>query len=84
MGLEKTNAILNLMNNLIQQPDVDETTLYVRDPFESKYQLLINWTEKVGIKRLNNSKAFIDSQKQLMRSIKDYITTKKREGLMIL
>ena len=84
MGLEKTNAILNLMNNLIQQPDVDETNLYVRDPFESKYQLLINWTEKVGIKRLNNSKAFIDSHKQLMRSIKDYITTKKREGLMIL
>ena len=30
----------------------------VKDPFESKYQLHINGREKVGIKKLKNSKAF--------------------------
>ena len=33
----------------------------VKDPFESKYQLLINGREKVGIKKLKNSKEFIDN-----------------------
>ena len=34
--------------------------LYVKDPFESKHQLLTNGREKIGIKKLDNSKAFID------------------------
>ena len=34
--------------------------LHVKDPFESKYQLLINKREKIGIKKLKNPKAFID------------------------
>ena len=29
-----------------QQPDNDKIYLYVKDPFESKYQLLINGREK--------------------------------------
>ena len=33
---------------------------YVKDPFESKYQLLINGKEKVGIKELTNLRVFID------------------------
>ena len=37
--------------------------LYVKDPFESKYQLLINGREKVRIKKLKNPKAFIDYSK---------------------
>ena len=35
-----------------QRPDIDEMYLYVKDPFELKYQLLINEREKVGIKKL--------------------------------
>ena len=35
-----------------QRPDIDEMYLYVKDPFELKYQLLINGREKVGIKKL--------------------------------
>ena len=34
--------------------------LYVKNPFESKYQQLINGGEKVGFKKLKNPKAFID------------------------
>ena len=39
---------------------IDEIYLYVKDPFESKYQLLINGRKKVGIKEIKNPKAFID------------------------
>ena len=38
-GSRKTNTLLNLMSH---QPDVDKTYLYAKDPFEAKYQLLIN------------------------------------------
>ena len=58
----KTNVLLNLIQH--QKPDIDKIYLYVKDPFESKYQLLINGREKVGIENLKNSKEFIDySQK---------------------
>ena len=43
-----------------QQPDFDKIYLYAKDPFESKYQFLINREEKVEIKKLKNPKAFID------------------------
>ena len=54
----KTNVILNLIKN--QRPDIDNIYLIAKDPFESKYQLLINGREKVGIEILKNPKAFIN------------------------
>ena len=48
-GSEKTNVLLDLIKN--QQPDIDNIYLYVKVPFKSKYQLLINGREKVGIKK---------------------------------
>ena len=39
---------------------IDKIYLYVKDTFESKYQLLINGRKKVGIKEIKNPKAFID------------------------
>ena len=42
------SELLNLIKH--QRPDIDKRYLYVKDPFESKYQLLINGREKVGIK----------------------------------
>ena len=52
-GSGKTNALLNLLNN---QPDIDKIYLYANDPYEAKYQHLINKHEKV---RLGHFKAFI-------------------------
>ena len=49
--------LLNLIKN--QRPYIDKIYLTVEDPFESKYQLLINRREKVGIKKLKNPKAFM-------------------------
>ena len=52
---EKTNELLNLIKH--QRPNIDKKYEYVKDPFESKYQILINGREKVGIKNLKNPKA---------------------------
>ena len=38
-GCGKTNLLLNLIEN---QPDIDKIYLYAKDPFEAKYQYLIN------------------------------------------
>ena len=48
-GLGKTNVFFNLIK--YQQPDIDKIYLFVKNPFESKYQLLINKREKVVIKK---------------------------------
>ena len=56
-GSGKTNALLNLIQ---YQPYIDKIYLYVKDPYEAKYQFLISKTERVGINCLNNSKAFIE------------------------
>ena len=57
-GSGKTNVLLNLIKH--QRLDIGKIYLYVKDSFESKYQLLINRREKIGIKKLKHPKAFID------------------------
>ena len=60
-GSGKTSVLLNLIKQKQhQQKDIDKIYLYVKDPLEPKYQLLINGREKVGIENLKNTKAFID------------------------
>ena len=56
-GSGKTNALLNLMNN---QPDIGKIYLYAKDPYEKRYQYLINKSEKVGLNHFNDSKAFME------------------------
>ena len=38
-GTGKTNGLLKLINN---QQDIDKIYLYAKDPYEDKYQYLIN------------------------------------------
>ena len=45
-GSWKTDLLLNLIEN---QPDIDKMYLYAKDPYEAKYQYLINKREVVGI-----------------------------------
>ena len=45
-GSGKNNVLFNLIKH--QRPDIDSIYLYIKDPFESKYQLLINGREKIG------------------------------------
>ena len=56
-GSGKTNVLLNLIEN---QPDIDKIYLYAKDPYEAKYQYLINKRESVGINQFNNPKIFIE------------------------
>ena len=53
----KTNALFNLIND---QPDIDKIYLYPKDPYETKYQFLINKREIIGLKHFNDPKAFIE------------------------
>ena len=43
-GSGKTNVLLSLIKH--QRPDIDKICLYVKDPFISNYQMLINLEEK--------------------------------------
>ena len=61
-GSGKTNVLLNLIDN---QPDIDKIYLYAKDPYEAKYQYLINIREKVGLKRFNDPKAFIEYSNEM-------------------
>ena len=56
-GSGKTNTLLNLIYN---QQDIDKIYLYAKDPFEAKYQYLINKREKVGLNHFNYHKSFME------------------------
>ena len=43
-----------------QRPDNNKVYLFIKDPFESKYQLLISRKEKVENQKLKNPKVFIN------------------------
>ena len=84
MGSGKTNVLLNLIK--YQRQDIDKIYLYVKDPFESKNELLFNGGEKVRFENLKNPKAFIDYSKAVdyvYENLVDYDTTKKRRVLIL-
>ena len=57
-GPEKTtNVLLNLINN---QSDIDKIYLYAKDPYEAKYQFVINKKESTGLNHFNYSKASVE------------------------
>ena len=81
----KNNVLLNLIKH--QRPDDDNIYLYVKDSFKSKYQLLINEKEELGIKTLKNPKAFIEYSQTIdygYKNLEDYNPTKKRRVLIVL
>ena len=56
-GSGKTNALLNLINS---QSDIDKIYLYAKEPYEAKYQDLINKREKVRLDHFDDPKAFME------------------------
>ena len=55
----KTNLLLNLIES---QRDIDQIYFYVKDPYEPKYQYLINKREGVGINQFNDLKLLLSIQ----------------------
>ena len=76
-GSGTTNALLNLLN---YEPNIDKIYLYAKDPYEAKYQFLINKGESTGLKYLNDSKAFIEYSNymdDIYKNNKEYNPNKK-------
>ena len=80
-GTGKTNALLNLVNN---QQDIDKIYLYVKDPYEDKYQYLINKRESVGLKYFNDPKAFIDYSNDMHKVYKNSYSLNKENKILIV
>ena len=81
-GSRKANVLLNLINN---QPDIDKIYLYAKDPYEAKYQYLINKREKVGLNHYDDPKAFMEysnDMQDVYKNIADYNLGKKRKVLI--
>ena len=82
-GSRKTNALVNLINH---EPDIYKIYLYAKDPFEAKYQLLINERKSTVLKYLNDSKVFIEYSNDIddiYRNIEEYNPNKKRKILIV-
>ena len=82
-GYWKTNALLNLINN---QSDIDKIYLYGKDPYEAKYQFLINKRESAGLKHFNDPKAFIqysNDMEDVYKDIDEYNIDKERKILIV-
>ena len=82
-GSGKTNALLNLIEN---QPDIDKIYLYAKDPYEAKYQYLINKREGVGINHFNDPKAFIEYSNDMhdvYKNIDEYNPDKENKILIV-
>ena len=82
-GSRKTNVLLNLIS---QQDGIDKIYLYAKDLSEPKYEFLIKKLENVGIKHLNDSKAFIersDTMDDVYENIDDYNPSRERKILIV-
>ena len=82
-GSGKTNVLLNLIES---QPDNDKIYFYAKDPYEAKYQYLINKREGVGINHFNDPKAFIEYSNDMhdvYKNIDDYNPDKENKILIV-
>ena len=82
-GCGKTNLLLNLTEN---QPDIDKIHLYAKDPYEAKYQNLINKREGVAIDHFNDPKAFIEYSNDIhdvYKNIHEYNLDKENKILIV-
>ena len=70
---------MNLINN---QLDIDKIYLYAKDPYEKKYQYLINKREKVGLDHFKDPKYSNDMQ-DIYKNIENYNPGQKRKILIV-
>ena len=82
-GSGKANALLNLINNRLH---IDKISLYAKDPYEAKYQYLINKHEKAGLDHFKDPRAYIkysNDMQDIYKNIEDYNPGKKRKILIV-
>ena len=82
-GSVKTNVLLNLKEN---QPDIDKMCLYAKDPYEAKYQYLINIREKVGTGHHDDPEAYIEYSNDMhdhYKNTDEYNPDKDNKNLIV-
>ena len=82
-GSGKANVLLNLIEN---QRDIDKIYLHAKDPYEAKYQYLINKREGVVTDHFNNPKAFIEYSNDMhdvYKNINKYNPDKENKILIV-
>ena len=60
--------------------------MYAKDPYEDKYQFLINKRESIGLKHFNDPKAFIEYSNDMhdaYKNINDYNPEKEKKILIV-
>ena len=75
----KTHWLFNIINH---QPDINKIYLYAKDPYEAKYQFLINKRESKGLNHFNDDKAFIEysnNMDNMYKNIAEYNPNKTCE-----
>ena len=77
----------NLLSTLIKnQPDIDKIYLHAKDPYEAKYQYLINKREGVDINYFNDPKAFMEysnDMRDVYKIINHYNLNKENKILIV-
>ena len=74
------------MNSITSQPDIDKIYLHAKDPYEAKYQFLINKRETIGLKHFNDPKAFTEYSNDMQdvhKNIDKNNADKKRKILIV-
>ena len=82
-GSEKTNTLLNLIN---EQNDIDKIYLYARDLNEPKYEIFIKKRKDAGIKHLNEANALMECSKMMndvYENIHGYNSSRKGKILIV-
>ena len=72
-----------LFNLISRQPDIDKIYLYTIDPYETKYQFLINKREKTCLKHFNDFIEYLNDMDDIYENIEEYHPNKKRKILII-
>ena len=82
-GCWKTNSLFNLIN---EEADIDKIHLYDKDPYEAKYQFLINKRESTALRHFNDSKAFMEysnNMDDIYKNMEGYNPNTKRKSLIV-
>ena len=85
-GSGKANLLLNLIKEQDSDNRIDKIYLYAKDLHDPKYKFLIKKREDVGIKYLNDPKAFTEYSaymEDVYNNINDYNPNRKRKKLIV-
>ena len=74
------------MNLIQKKPDINKIYLFTKDPYEAKYQYLINKWEGFGINHFKDVKAFIEysnDMNNVYKNINCYNPDKENKILIV-